>query len=462
MKAPVAAVRWGTAIETASVNGHPCRVYAQRPRAMAELLQDAQRWRDRTLLVQGDRRLSGAQHAQAVARVAAQLRGRGLRAGDRVMLLGFNHIEWLTAFWALQCLGTTVALGNAWGSAQEGADAIALADPALVITDGKARDASGRDALDFGDIRAMAESQADAELVSDAVPEEAPAIVLFTSGTTGKARGVVMSHRSVIANIHNLMRMTGRLPSELPADHPGTVSLLTMPLFHMGGFQISILNLLSGGTVVFTRGRFDPEEVLQLMQAEKVRAWGSVPTMVSRVIQHARFAQFDTRSVASVQMGGAPVPAQLRVQVAECFPASRKRGVGSMYGLTEAGGVLATGSGADIAGRPGCVGFPLPAVEIRIAEPDADGMGEVLARSATAVSGYLGHPAPIADAEGWVASGDLGRIDEEGRLYIVGRAKDMIIRGGENVSSVHVENCLRSHPAVAEAAVVAPAPSRPG
>jgi long-chain acyl-CoA synthetase len=226
-----------------------------------------------------------------------------------------------------------------------------------------------------------------------------------------------------------------------------------MPLFHLGGFQISIMTMLSGGKIVFLNGRFDPLEALQLMQAERVRAWGSVPTMVSRVLQHERFREFDTSSVSSVQMGGAPVTAELREQVAAKFPASRKR-VGSMYGLTEAGGVLVTGAGDDIRGRPGCVGRPLPTVEVRIGNPDANGVGEIVARAPTAVTGYLGDPTPITDAEGWLPTGDLGRFDAEGRLYVVGRSKDMIIRGGENVASVHVETCLRMHPAVAEAAVL--------
>jgi long-chain acyl-CoA synthetase len=444
--------RWGTEVVTGQVNGHPSLMYARRPRAVGELLLDAQRWADRPFLVQGDKRLTGAQHARAVARVAAQLRAMGLKAGDRVMLTGFNRIEWVVTFWALQSIGAMTGLGNAWWSEQEQADAIALLQPTLLV--GNAGDASGKlHTVSFEDIATWMDMAADAPLTLDPVAEEDPSVVIFSSGTTGSAKGVVMSHRCVIANIQNLMTMTGRLPSELAPDHPGTVSLVTMPLFHLGGFQISIMTLLSGGKVVFMKGRFDPLEALQLMQDEKVRAWGSVPTMVSRVIQHEQFAQFDTSTVRSVQMGGAPVGADLRAAVGKHFPGSSKR-VGSMYGLTEAGGVLATGAGADIEGRPGCVGRALSTVEIRIANPDPEGVGEILARTPTATSGYLGDPEPITDGDGWVRSGDLGRIDDEGRLYVVGRSKDMIIRGGENIASVHVESCLRDHPAVAEVAVL--------
>ncbi|MGE4337220.1 MAG: class I adenylate-forming enzyme family protein [Pigmentiphaga sp.] len=446
--------RWGTDIVQEVVQGHSCRVYRDRPRALCDLLIDAQRWADRTLLVQGDRRLTGKGHLAAVARVAEILRRRGVRTGDTVMLQGFNHIEWVVAFWALQCIGATAALGNAWWSESETQSALELARPRLLIRERvlESEPASACETLLFADLRDIVDAGDDVALRIDPVAEEAIAVLIFSSGTTGQAKGAMMSHRAVIANIHNLLRMTGRLPDDLDASHPGTVNLVTMPLFHQGGMQISLMTLLTGGRIVFLRGRFDPVEVLRLMQDEKVRAWGSVPTMVSRVVMHPDFASFETSSVSSIQMGGAPIPYELRAQVKACFPASGKR-VGSMYGLTETG-VVATGVSVDVEGRPGCVGRPLPAAEIRIATPNAEGVGEIRVRSASATTGYLGDASPIADADGWIASGDLGRFDDEGRLYVVGRAKDMIIRGGENVASTHVERCLRTHPAVAEAAVV--------
>lgn len=449
------APRWGTLIEQGTVNGHPCRVYAQRPRALAELLLDAQRWADRPLIVQGTRRLTGAEHAAAVARVAQALRAQGARAGQRIVLLGYNQVEWLVAFWALQCIGATAVLGNAWWSDEEAAAAIAQVAPSMVLTDRPLTRALPADPvrLQFTDIRAAIEQAASTPLLVAPVNEDAHAVVIFSSGTTGQAKGVAMSHRSVIANIQNLLLLTSRLPSELPASHPGTVSLLTMPLFHLAGIQISFMTLLSGGTLVFLDGRFDPVEALTLIERERVRAWGSVPTMVSRVIQHEDFARYDTSSVSSIPMGGAAIPHELRAEVQRAFPKTRKR-VGSMYGLTEAGGVLAAGSGSDLEGRPNCVGKPLPAVEIRIRNANAEGVGEIVARTPTATSGYLGDATPICDADGWILSGDLGRFDDEGFLYVVGRLKDTIIRGGENVASVHVERCLRTHPAVLEVAVV--------
>ncbi|MCX4149921.1 MULTISPECIES: class I adenylate-forming enzyme family protein [Paraburkholderia] len=445
--------RWGTGIVRGTVNHHPCRMYDIRPKSLCELLIDAQRWADRTMLVQGDRRLSGAQHVVAVARTAKLLRAHGARSGDRIMLLGFNHIEWLVAFWAIQCIGATAVFGNRWWSDEETAAAFTLIEPSIVLTDRLSSDASEPAHVSFETVRHAIDDITDVPFAPESVDEDAPAVIIFTSGTTGVAKGIVMSHRSVIANIQNLLVLTGRLPSALPASHAGTVSLMTMPLFHLAGLQIQIMNLLSGGTLVFLEGRFDALEVLRLIEREQVRAWGSVPTMVSRVIHHDDFAKYDTASIASIPMGGAAIPHELRAEIARAFPKTQKR-VGNMYGLTEAGGVLAAGSGKDLDERPQCVGKPLPTVEVRISNPNLDGVGEIMARTPSATSGFVGDPTPIDDADGWIATGDLGRLDGDGYLYVVGRQKDTIIRGGENIASVHVERCIRTHPDVLEAAVV--------
>jgi long-chain acyl-CoA synthetase len=447
--------RWGRHIADSTVNGHPCRVYTERPRSLGALLLDAQRWQGREFVVQGSRRLTVEQHARAVARVALFLRERGVNQGDAVMLLAYNQIEWLLAFWALQSLGACVVLGNAWWSDTETAAAVTLARPVLLLTDRSVTRALPPDvpSLALNSLRKAAESDTFPMLPECSVDEDAPALVIFSSGTTGQAKGVVMSHRCVIANIHNLLVLTGRLPEELPPDHEGTVSLISMPLFHLAGIQTSFMTMLSGGRLVLLQGRFDPLEVLELMERERIRAWGTVPTMVSRVLQHPQFSQFDTTSVASIQMGGAAVPEELRTQVRHAFPQTHKR-VGTMYGLTEAGGVIAAGGGNDGPQRPGCVGNPLPTVEVRIRKPDADGVGEIVVRTPTATSGYLADRTPIVDADGWLWTGDLGHVAADGRLYVTGRSKDTIIRGGENIACAHVEQVLLGHPEVLEAAAV--------
>jgi long-chain acyl-CoA synthetase len=451
MSESAAAPRWGREVTTGVVDGHPCRLYAARPHAVGEFLLTARRWADRELLIQGERRLTSRQHEHAVARVSELLAQRGVVSGSRVAVIGFNSIEWVVAFWALQALGATAVLGNAWWSDDELAAALEQADPALVLTD---RQVPGR-SLSLSGLREMVDRVDDrTPLMLAPADEDALSLIMFSSGTTGAPKGVLMSHRAVVANIHNLLVLTGRLPDELPDTHPGTVSMLSVPLFHLAGVQVSCNTLLSGGSLVLLEGKFDPAEVLRLVETERVRVWGSIPTMVSRVLDHPDFASRDVSSVSSVPMGGSAVSPELRERVATAFPGVKSR-VGSLYGLTEAGGVLAAGSGKEVAGRPGCVGRALPVVELRIANPDADGVGEIQARTPTSTGGYLGEEGGLTDPDGWIGSGDLGRIDGEGWLYVTGRSKDVIIRGGENVGAVHVEERLLTHPDVLEAAVVA-------
>jgi long-chain acyl-CoA synthetase len=442
---------WGRDVERADVDGHPCLVYSRRPHSVSGLLLDARRWGDREYLAQGDRRLTRAAHERAVARVAADLRARGVSPGDRVLLLGFNSIEWVVAFWALQILGAVPALGNAWWGDEEVQQAAGQVVPTLAITD---RDLGpGQARVTFAEVRSLVEGEHQPPLEPVPSAEDDLALIMFSSGTTGAAKGVLMSHRSVVANIQNLLLLTGRLPDELPADHPGTVSMLSVPLFHLAGIQVSLTTLLSGGRAVFLPGKFDPAEVLRLIETEKVRVWGSIPTMVSRVLDHPDFGAYDTSSVSSVPMGGAAVSAELRARVSEQFTGVRSR-VGSLYGLTEAGGVLAAGSGADVLARPGTVGRALPVVELTVRNAGPDGTGEITARTPTMTGGYLGDPEAITDPDGWVSTGDLGWIDDDGWLYVTGRSKDIIIRGGENIAAAHVEQVLLRHPDVLEAAVV--------
>lgn len=268
--------RWGRDVESIVVDNHPCRAYRNRPRSLAELLTDSLRWGERPFVVEGQRRLTFETHARAVGVVATQLRAAGVRSGDRVMLLGFNRVEWLLAFWAIQRLGAVSALGNAWWSDAETAHAVDLIKPTLIITDRSSERTfpDGYKRIAFDQFHAEHGSDAMFHLPNAVVAEDDPAILMFSSGTTGAAKAVVMSHRAVIANIQNLLVLTGRLPDELGPDHVGTTSLLTVPLFHLSGIQISFSTLLSGGALIFLEGRFTPEKVLHLIETERVRVWG--------------------------------------------------------------------------------------------------------------------------------------------------------------------------------------------
>ena len=279
-------------------------------------------------------------------------------------------------------------------------------------------------------------------------------MILYTSGTTGQAKGVILSHRAIIANLHNLLDRSRRRPSDRDPDAPQQVNLLTVPLFHMSGMQAMTLAAVTGDRLVFPPpGPIDVTTILRLIERERVSAFAAVPTVLARIVQHPGLSAYDTSSVQSVTMGGMYVHPSLVDQVRIAFPAAARR-VGALYGMTESGGVLTSIGGSQLVEQPTSSGVPLPVVELRIANPAPDGSGEILARSPTTMSGYWGRPDdPVLDRDGWLHTGDLGRI-VGGHLHVVGRSKEIIIRGGENVSATRVETCLLTHPEVLEAAVL--------
>lgn len=221
----------------------------------------------------------------------------------------------------------------------------------------------------------------------------------------------------------------------------------------MGGVQSLMLALLGGNTVVFLKGRFDPGEVLDLIERERVTVWGAVPTMATRALDHLSIAKRDLSTVRSISMGGAPVQPRLLERLRETFP-NAKKGLSTIYGMTETGGTVAAASGALLAEHPTTAGKPLPMVEIRIDAPDAEGNGEIVVRTPGQLIGHWGQDrADLLDDEGFVHTGDLGRM-EDGLLYVTGRIKDLIIRGSENIAPAHVEAALLTHPAVVNAVVI--------
>jgi long-chain acyl-CoA synthetase len=286
--------------------------------------------------------------------------------------------------------------------------------------------------------------------------EDDPAVILFTSGTTGLPKGAVLSHRGLLSVLQSLLIVTRRLPTPNAAVPPTTRALLSLPLFHIGGLQQIVTPMATGGTIVFAEGRFDPGQIVSVLREERVAVWSAVPTMVARVLDHLDASGGATLDdVRTVGLGGSPVPQHLRERVKIGFP-NASRGVAVTYGLSEACGVVATGVGEEVTSRPGCVGRPLPTCTVRIDEPAASGEGEILVRSPSVMLGYLGGEDGSADpvsADRWLRTGDIGRLDG-GYLYVTDRSKDIVIRGGENIATPNVENRLMSHPAVGEVAVL--------
>jgi long-chain acyl-CoA synthetase len=308
------------------------------------------------------------------------------------------------------------------------------------------------------------------------------AVIFYTSGTTGRPKGAISTHRSMIANLQNtvLNTVAGQMASDAAAsvaptadaptaDAPTadgeteptqTVGLLTSPLFHVAGCHSNlVVGLLGGVRLVMPEGRFDPAEVLGLIERERVKIWATVPTMVWRVCEDPRRGDFDTTSIATVAFGGSPSAGELQRKVRETFPSVRT--TSNAYGLTESSSVATVLTGSDALAKPESVGRPMPVVDIRIDDGTGGSLppgrtGEVCIRGPIIMPGYWGKPEATAEAlrDGWLHTGDLGHLDDEGFLFITDRAKDMIIRGGENVYCVEIENRLVEHPGVADAAVI--------
>ena len=452
------AFEWGT--EAARSGGRiPFLQYAPRRHHVFDFVLDAERWRDRVHLVQGSRRLTFGELFVAAERVAGQLTTHGLRPGDRMLLLAPNSPEWVTAFWAGIRAGAVVTLGNGWWSSRETEHAINLVQPSLVVADERRRELlpsknDRHQVVDVDAIRQWGEAGTPPSPSAVGGDENDPAVIIFTAGTTGDPKAAVLAHRSVIANLHSLLLVSGRLPQQIDPNKPGAVILQSGPMFHIGGLQALLLAMLCGHTVVFLEGRFDAGQVLDVIEKERVTVWGAVPTMASRVLEHPSLPTRDLSGVRSISLGGAAVQPELTARLRTAFPGAQ-RGLSTIYGMTETGGTVASASGKLMAEHPRTSGKATPVSELQIDSPQADGVGEILVRTPGQMLGYWGQDkADIIDAAGWVHTGDLGRI-EDGFLYVTGRSKDIIIRGGENIASAHVESALLRHPAVRNAAVVA-------
>jgi long-chain acyl-CoA synthetase len=433
---------WGDQLIEESVLGAPCRVFLHRRRHLGDLFDDTELHLDATYLVQGARRLTFARHAAAVAAVRRYLHDSGVSRGDPVLILGANSIELVASFWAVVRAGAVAVLGNAWWSADEVAHGLRTVTPKLVIADGRraALLPAGTPTIRFADIEAViAAAGVAGDQPATPVDEDDPAVVIFTSGTTGFPKAAVLSHRAVLANLQSLLVVTGRLPGRSSGGRSSVVQILSA--------------LVNGTTLVFSEGRFDPVAVTELIDRERVTVWSAVPTMVARVMDHLEAGGRELPGLRTVGMGGSFVSEEIRRRARRLFP-NAQRGIGVTYGLTESGGPVTTAAGEAVAARPGCVGRVLPGCEIRIAAPDATGEGEIVVRSPSVMLGYWGGEPDGIDAERWLYTGDLGRLDDEGFLYVTGRQKDIIIRGGENIAATRVEAELLRHPGVAEAAVV--------
>lgn len=446
---------WGKEIAVEQIGGVPFRMYSDRPRRIDRLLAFADCWRARPYIVQGERTVTFAGLRRASAAKARQLLEIGVERGERVLLFGWNSPDWILNFWACVRIGAIPVLGNAWWSEGELEHALNLLRPVLALADapGAAKLPSNCRRAPWGvDEGSAGVPPADPHGAAPAsFDENAPAVIIFTSGTAGRAKAVVLAHRGLLATLQMLLHVTRRLPYRTDAA-AGEVCLHTGPLFHIGGVGALLRGVTVGNTLVLPRDRFDPAEARQLIERYEVSCWNAVPTMATRLLDHPDMGRRHLRSLRALTLGGAPVHAELLQRVRAVLPDVEAR-IATGYGLSENGGQATAASGADTSLRPGTSGRPLPCVELDIASRPGLPDGEIRVRSPTQMLGYFGDDEQPIDGDGWLRTGDLGRIDDAGHLWVIGRCKDIIIRGGENIAPAAVERALVAIPGVSDAAV---------
>jgi long-chain acyl-CoA synthetase len=481
-------------VTTEAVLGRRMQVYAQRMRSLREITDAAAgRGDDTTFLVYGDRTYGFRSFVEASYGVGHALAERcAIGHGDRVAVLSQNNPDWCLAFWGTVAQGAILVGLNGWWKADEILYGLQDSGATVLVADRKrferiadrldeAPDLAhvfliDADPADIAGVTGSAKLHRFDELTTTPaaappaaeIAEDDTAVIFYTSGTTGKPKGAMSTHRSMIANLQNTIYMTvaGAMASPsgdsvLGSSSSPTVSLLTSPLFHVSGCHSGlVVGLMAGIKIVIPEGRFDPLTALELIQDHKITVWATVPTMVWRVCEHPARHDYDTSTVTSVAFGGSPSADELQRKVAETFP--NVRTTTNAYGLTETSSVATVIGGEDAKRKPWSVGPPVPTVEVRIVgttgEPLGQGQtGEVCIRGPILMKGYWDKPEDTAEAidgEGWLHTGDIGHLDEEGFLAITDRKKDMIIRGGENIYCVEIENRLVEHPAVADAAII--------
>jgi long-chain acyl-CoA synthetase len=374
----------------------------------------------------GGPRLSYASLWDRAARVAGGLRALGVERGDRVAIRLGNGVDWVLAFFGAVLADAIVVPVNTRFTEEEAT---------YVVTDSGAKYVfmPGAPLPDGGPLA-----------VDDQGPAD-PAAIFYTSGTTGFPKGAVTSHENFLSNAETCRRALSVTPE-------GLRTLISVPLFHVTGCNSQLLvAMYVGGTAVIMPA-FEVGAFLRAIEEEHIDTMVTVPAIYWLAINQPAFASTDISQVRSVSYGGAPIAPDLVARLAGAFPQAR---LGNGFGLTETSSV-STFLPHEFVVHADSVGFPAPVCDVRLDAALPDGTGELLIRGPNVVSGYWNKPEATAQAfaDGWLYSGDLARIDDEGLVYLVDRRKDMINRGGENVYCVEVENALAGAPGVYEAAVL--------
>jgi len=433
-------------------------------------------------IVAGDERFTFAEIDQLSNRVAQGLVARGVGKGDPVAIAMRNSPCWVLGYMGIVKAGGVATLLNGWWEPQEMEHAIRLTEPKLILADApraqRIAERCGTSEILSLSIHLPVE-QALGELLGAgeevALPEISPdddATILFTSGSTGECKGAVSTHRAVVTGTYaystGLIVLLGLLTHDGRAPRGPARTLINVPLFHVTGAVPMMLNSFVVGRCMVIMPKWDPLEALRLIEKEKITYFVGVPTMSLELMNHPDRHKYDLSTLKDITAGGAPRPISHVERLRQEFPNAQSV-LG--YGLTETNATGCINFWGNYAAKPASTGRPQkPLVDVAIlGEGDRHlspfEVGEIAIRTAANVRGYWRNPEAteaLFTADGFVRTGDVGYFDEDSYLFIVDRKKEIIIRGGENISAAEVEAEIYACPAVAECSVFGAADERLG
>jgi acyl-CoA synthetase (AMP-forming)/AMP-acid ligase II len=467
------------------IRGIPTRVWKNTPPSLAALALHSRGHGERLFTVYEGERVGFEASFRATAALAAELARLGVAKGDRVAIAMTNLPEWPAVFFAIVSLGAIAVPLNAWWTGAELEYGLADSGSTVLICDSPRweRIAPHRSALPaLGPVivsRAAAtpdgavrledligapgawSSLPGSDLPDVPLDPDDEATILYTSGTTGRPKGALGTHRNLLTNILSIGYSNARASlrrGEAPPEPQPKTALVVVPLFHCSALSAMLMGTMVAGHTLVLMRKWDPLEAMAIIERERVQMTGGVPTVAWQLLEHPERRRFDLSSLEQINYGGAPAAPELVRKIWEEFGALPGNG----WGMTETTATVTSHAGEDYLARPDSAGPPVPVADLKIVAPDGTAelavgeIGELWARGPQIVKGYWHQPEATAATfvDGWVRTGDLARLDEDGFLYIVDRAKDMVIRGGENIYSIEVENVLFDHPAVTDAALI--------
>jgi len=469
-------------IAEVEVGGHTLKAWEMAPNSLRDLWLATAGHGDADYLVYGEERWTYAQAHDEVARIANWLVEAGVKPRDRVAIAMRNYPEWILAYWAISAIGAVSVGMNAWWVADELRYGLEDSGTTLMVCDGERLERFSEVRDSFPDLSVVAVRVTDApdwatpwsevleaepRLPEVAVDADDEACIFYTSGTTGRPKGAQLTHRGCASNVFcmvfvNLVQASASAKVEGGGDSaasaPRTPSaLITTPLFHVTANNCTAQSLTLAGGKIALMYKWDAGEALRIVEEEQITNLSGVPTMSRELIHHPDFAKRDTSSLASLGGGGAAMQPDLIEKIEKSGSGTRP---GQGYGMTETCGIISSSGGSFLTNKPTSAGLVMPIYDVKCIDEDGNTLppgepGEICVRGVQVIKGYLNRPEETAEAivDGWLRTGDIGYVDEDNFIYLVDRAKDMVLRGGENVYCSEVESALYQHPAVAECVV---------